>query len=161
MRKVLFLLFGFIYIALFFYWTNNNKESIEKEMLEKLNLQLTGVVDEVNKVKGYNGTGIVKVRIISSNLKYYDPRPDKNYYYCIVNGDYAEIYDGNTQECFIGDTIKIDTKAKLISWMNAKKRSQKYTIWLNTSDRFYNYLRENTSYRLDIDSIRKQYKRPQ
>ena len=142
MKQVFFLLFGIISISIFFFLTNKRKDANERDFLTKLDLHLLGIVEDVDKVEGYNGTGVIRIKIINSNINDYDPRTINPFYYCIIKNGLAEIYDGNAQECNIGDTIEIDTQKKLLSWKNLGKENQKYTIWLNTRSSFYEYARK-------------------
>lgn len=76
----------------YFYIDYKEQNRIDKELLENLNLQLTGVIDSVDVFNGYGGFGIIRLKIISSNMDDYDPRPDHAFYYCVIKKGTAEIY---------------------------------------------------------------------
>jgi hypothetical protein len=143
MKPKYLLFIGLIAVIFFFYFNRKQEKRIDKQTLKELDLQLTGVVDSVDKLNGYNGTGIIRLKILTSNIDNYDPRNKLEYYYCIIKNGIAELYDGNANECFKGDTLKINTKTKIISWMNKKKQEQKYSIWISTDDDFYKYAKSH------------------
>jgi len=116
---------------------------IEKASLKDMNLHLIGVVDSVKKLNGYSGTGVISIKVLSSNIKYYDPRDSFRYYYCIIKNGYAEVYGGHASHCDVGDTLENNTDKELISWKNRGKKDQEYTIWINTNNRFYDYINEH------------------
>jgi len=113
----------------------------EKASLKDMDLHVIGIVDSVRKLNGYNGTGVISMKVLKSNIKYYDPRDSFRYYYCIIKNGYAEVYDGHASHCFVGDTLDINTNRGLISWTNKVKKDQQYTIWINTNNRFYDYIK--------------------
>ena len=76
---------------------------------------MTGIVTDVDEVKGFNAYGIITVRILKTNITEYDPRDTMEFYYCIIRDSIAEIYDHAFRN-MIGDTINIDTKKELQSW---------------------------------------------
>jgi len=142
MKSTKLLLLGLGAAILFFILNNKHERKIEKHALENLNLQLVGVVDSVDKLNGYNGTGVIKLKIITSNIKYYDPRRHLDYYYCIIKNGIAEVYDGSADNLYRGDTVKINTKAKVITWTHDRNEKQSATIWINDSDSFYDYIKK-------------------
>lgn len=136
---------GFLLLLLFLYIGHTYENNIQKTALKGLDLQLSGVIDSVSKFNGYNGFGIIDLRILSSNMKYYDPRNEKKNYYCIIKNFRAEIYDGHADEMYTGDTIHIDTGKKLISWRKGKENFQ-YIIWVNTDKTFNEIIKKHTRY---------------
>ncbi|WP_131539557.1 hypothetical protein [Pedobacter nototheniae] len=143
MKRVFYvLLAGIIIILISLYFNLKTETRLNKATLEDLNLQLTGIVYKVDKVKGYNGFGIADLKIINSNIKNYDPRSKNDYYYCIIKNGKIEIYDIVVNAMTIGDTIKIDTKNKTILYKN-EGRKEEGTIMVNTDDGFYNYIKKH------------------
>ena len=141
-RIILILLIGIVIITGFFYLINRSEVNLNKSGLEDLDLKLRGVVYKIDKVSGFNGSGIANLKIINSNVRNYDPRPTDSYYYCIIKNGEAEIYDSHVRFMSIGDTIEIDTKNKTILYKNMGVY-EKGNIFINTDDRFYNYIKEH------------------
>ncbi len=46
----------------------------KNDYFDKLNLNLTGVVVGLDRVRNFNGFDIIEVKVVSSNRTYYDPR---------------------------------------------------------------------------------------
>ncbi len=108
-------------------------------------LKLEGVVEKVEKIHGFNGTGIIRIKITNSNVDYYDPRNKNEAYYCIIKNGYAEIYDGHAFSIMENDKIILDTEKDEIIWINDKGETHKSIIWVNDSDSFRKYLKEHHS----------------
>lgn len=84
------------------------------------NLKLTGVRYSINKDigNGYHGRGIMRVNIINSNIKNYDPRDKQSNYFCIIENNKAEIYSTDVYYLNIGDTIRIDSNKMILQFYN-------------------------------------------
>ena len=135
----------FVFFAYVFFDMNKTNK-IEKKFLLDLNLQMTGVVKEVDKATGFRGRGVIDIKILNSNVDEYDPRNFSPIYYCIIKNGIAEVYDSNALYCDVGDTVLIDTKKKFFSYKNVLKLKQKYDmdidgygISVETNDDFYKY----------------------
>ncbi len=140
-------LFGIIGIFICFFLIDKKEEKINKIVLENLNLRLTGVVMNVDEVKGFNGCGIITVHILTTNITEYDPRDTVEFYYCVIKDSIAEIYD-HAFKNMIGDTINIDTQRKLQSWGSKWNESNAGSIGINPNSSYYDYLRKNTRFKL-------------
>lgn len=142
MKTKVFFVFGLFTCILFLYLSGKQTDKINRRLLEDLDLKLRGRVSNVDNVQGFNGTGIIDVVITHSNIEYYDPRGKEQYYYCIIKNGIAEFYDGNASQCSPGDIIEVDTKKKLFTIIGRSSQYQQYSIFINTSESFYKYVRE-------------------
>ena len=144
MRKVPIILVVVILFSWFLYSQNKWQAEIDKVGLEDLNLQLIGVVDSVDNGDNYHGYGIIRLRIISSNLQEYDPRSKQEFYFCIIKNGKAEIYE----HTFVSkvDTVTIDTKKKIISYIENGRRGVG-SISINADKSYYNYIRRKTIFK--------------
>ena len=86
-------------------YKSRRERRISDEYFKKLNLNLSGIVTNVNTV--VSGHGIIYVDIRQSSLKEYNGRLE-DYYYCIIRDGKAEILEG-TDQIGIGDSIVVDT----------------------------------------------------
>ena len=109
------------------------------------NLKLKGEV--INSQKRFNrsfhGMGILKVNIINSNFKNYDPREYQANYYCIIKNSIAEIYVKGVSDIRKEDTVYIDISKKEARVYNSKrkfKRNLSYTIYPRS---FFDYIKHN------------------
>jgi len=141
MRKVIAIIVGILFICFCFYLDNKQDNEINKVALEDLNLHLVGVVDNVDYVSNgyYHGCGIIRVRIISSNIKEYTPPPDQKFYFCIIKNGKAEIYSGAFGIIY-GDTLTINTKRKLMSVERNGKKEDEGSISVDEDDGYYAYI---------------------
>ena len=141
MKKLLFFLFGFCGISLFFYFELKKSHDIKKIALGNLNLQLVGVVDSVDKVKNgyYHGFGIIRLKIINSNVQEYIPDSSQQYYYCKIRNGIAEIYD-HASLTFRGDTITVDTESRLISKIKNGQKTDEGSIAVCSNEGYYDYI---------------------
>jgi len=142
MKKNIIALFVGIIVLLFVYFSKEGKSVVNREALEDLNLQLTGVVRRTDDPGNFNGTGIAGLKIISSNIENYDPRGKQEYYYCIIKNGEAEIYDSHVNFMSLGDTVVIDTKNRVIKYKSNNKEVEG-NIFVNTSERFYDYIKKH------------------
>lgn len=144
MRKIIliivFVVGGIIFLKLNF----QQQKQIDKDFLEDLNLQLIGVVDTVDKGNHYHGYGIIRLKVISSNIQEYDQRLKQEFYFCIIKNEMAEIYE----HAFISkvDTVRIDTRKKMIYYVEDGKE-QAGSISINADKNYYNYIREHTIFK--------------
>ena len=105
---IVFVLGGLVFLNL----NITKQKEIDKVCLEDLNLQLVGLIDTIDEGNNYHGYGIIRLKIISSNIKDYDPRSKQEYYFCIIKNGMAEIYD-HTPTKLKQDTLIYNTKLKL------------------------------------------------
>lgn len=108
MKKILIrlsLVFGLFLLILFF---AKRKSSKNIDYLKKVNLQLTGIVTDVVKLKQEHGYGIISLDVISSSIKNYDERTSREAYLGIIKGDKAEIVVTFTAIVKKKDSIIID-----------------------------------------------------
>ena len=144
MRKLPLILIAIVLFSWFFYSQNKRQEEIDKIGLEDLNLQLIGVVDSVDNGDNYHGYGIIRLRVISSNIQEYHPRWKQEFYFCIIKNGKAEIYE----HTFVSkvDTVTIDTKKKLMSYIKNGKRVVG-SISINADKSYYNYISRKTIFK--------------
>ena len=133
------LLLGFITL---FKMLKFSRDEDREKALAALNLKLTGIVEGVDKFKNHPGAGVIAVKVISSNVRYYDPRNELKYYYCIINKDHAELYDNGGFDINIGDSVKVDTKENRFYRKPPHRHWSATPLTLNTSDSFYTYIRK-------------------
>lgn len=140
LKKILMFLAFISLIILINIYESNKIKSINKNGLEDLNLMLVGVVDSVDNAGSdrYHGRGIISVSILKSNVIHYDPRSKLEYFYCIIKGTKAELYD-NTLGIINGDTLKINTKTKTKYWTN-KGKTVKDDVTISTDEDYYTYI---------------------
>jgi hypothetical protein len=146
MRKIIliivFLVGGIIFLKLNF----QQQKKIDKDFLEDINLQLLGVVDTVDKGNHYHGYGIIRLKVISSNIQEYDPRHKQEFYFCIIKNGIAEVYD-HTSATYKQDTLFYDTKLKIGGFLKNGKKEEVGSISINTDKNYYNYIREHTIFK--------------
>lgn len=111
------------------------QQSAEEDYFNNLHLKMTGVIHYIQRANGYNGFGIIGVRVLSSNITDHDKRTNPPYY-CLVKGDSAEIYC-SIIESTPGDTVKIDTDKRQIAILRKDGTSIQYTTSYNNENRFY------------------------
>ncbi len=120
MKTWILILLGVILVTIFFLYENRVKNDTDREALVNLDLQLTGVVQNLDIPPGHHAFGIITMIILESNIKEYTPQPNQEFYYCVIKNGVAEIYD-HAVGYHIGDTLVIDTKEKIISLKNGDK----------------------------------------
>ncbi len=137
---IVFIVGGIIFISL----ENKRQNKIDRACLEDLNLQLVGVVDTIDEGRNYHGYGIIRVKIINSNIQEYDPRSQQEFYFCIIKSGIAEIYT----HTFVTkvDTITINTKGKTISYIKNGKKEEG-SISINANQDYYNYIKQKTIFK--------------
>src|SRR5690606_34158175 len=100
----------------FFSLNKNDREVMAKFDFQGLeDVKLTGIVYFVNKNigNGFHGRGIIRVKILSSNVNHYDPRNKQINYYCIIKNKKAEIYCTSASYLNIGDTVNINSNNRV------------------------------------------------
>jgi hypothetical protein len=139
-RASMFLIFALVVAGWFFNdWKQLNNRS--GDYLKELGLKLVGKVTNIDRPNNFNGFGIVRVAVIESNFSTYDPRKERDSYYCIVNNKEAEIYQLGVEECSIGDTIVVDTAEDSFTILKGERTIERGTV-VYTNKRFYDYVRK-------------------
>jgi hypothetical protein len=100
-----------------------------------LNLKLSGIVVDVDEVKGFNAYGIITVHILRTNFTEYDPRGSVEFYYCVIKDSIAELYD-HAFKSIVGDTLNIDTQRELQSWGSNWNEKDAGTIHVNADQSY-------------------------
>ena len=127
-------------IAAYFLARHEMKAGKKKtDSIDKINLELTGIVESVDLPESSNGFGIVRTRILQSDLSNYAPPPDADFYYCNIKDGVAEFYQLGGGDCRIGDTIKIDTQNGSFVILR-KGNAIKKDIVIYDNPAFYKYL---------------------
>ncbi len=142
--KSVILILVFVIGGLIFFSLNIKKQNeIDKVCLEDLDLQLIGVIDTVYEGNNYHGYGIIRLKIISSNIKEYDPRSKQEFYFCIIKNGMAEMYD-HTPTNLKQDTLIYNTKLKLSAFLRNGKKEQEGSISVNANKDYYSYIKRKT-----------------
>ena len=146
MKPLVLICLGLIGILIFFFVSGKQSNKINKIGLSKANLIFSGIVTDVDEVQGYNGYGIIKMKIISSNIKEYDPRDSIEFYYCLIKHGRAEVY-GHAFTNMIGDTLNIDTQKRLMSIGSKGNESDEGSISINPDKNYYQYIRNKSEFK--------------
>jgi len=139
---IVFVLGGLVFLNL----NITKQKEIDKVCLEDLNLQLVGLIDTIDEGNNYHGYGIIRLKIISSNIKDYDPRSKQEYYFCIIKNGMAEIYD-HTPTKLKQDTLIYNTKLKLRAYLRNGKQEQEGSISVNSNKDYYSYIKRKTIFK--------------
>lgn len=142
MKRLKWVLCGIIWIGYFFYADSVESNQLAAE-LEKSNLVFSGVVTNIKEVNGYNGYGIITLRILNSNTQVYDPRDAVKYYYCIIKNDVAEVYD-HAFARMIRDTLNINTSKRIMSIGSRGNEKEEGSIHINPNEGYFNYISQNS-----------------
>lgn len=133
--RILFLLLGLVLIIIPSIYGEWQQYKAEEDYFNNLHLKLTGVIQYIEQPNGYNGFGIMGVRVLSSNVTQYNKQGDPPYY-CLVKGDSAEIYC-SIIETTLGDTVNIDTDKRQMTILRKDGTSTHYTTSYYNEKRFY------------------------
>ena len=144
MKNAAFIIIGILLMSWFIYLETKRDAEIDKVGLEDLDLQLLGVVDSVDNGENFNGYGIIRLKIISTNIQEYHPPYKQEFYYCIIKNGMAEIYD----HTFVSkvDTVAIDTKKKIMTYFENGKEVVS-SISINGNRSYYEYIRQKTIFK--------------
>lgn len=146
MRVILLIAIFVIGAIVFFSLENKSQREVNKVGLEDLNLQLVGVVNSIDPGRNYHGYGIIRLKIINSNIQEYDPRSQQEFYFCIIKNGIAEMYD-HVSGTSKGDTLVYDTKVKLGSFLRNGKKEEEGSISINANKDYYNYIKQKTIFK--------------
>ena len=122
------------------------EKEIDKIGLEDLNLKLTGVVVSVDYGDNFHSYGIIRLKVINSNIQEYDPRGKLQYYFCVIKNGMAEIYYHTPVSNTIGDTMQFDTGIKMGGFIkNGKPDYGDISIY--GDDSYYEYIQKHTIFK--------------
>jgi hypothetical protein len=145
MKRVLTILFFATILVIFFQIQFENDNKIRDAAFKNLDLKLVGVVDTVDPVyNSYYHVGIIRLRIISSNIKEYDPRGTLDYFYCIIKNSHAEIYDHATRT-LKGDTLIVNTESMITVCRRNETIIDSGSISLCSDKGYYDYILKHVS----------------
>src|SRR5579862_3038779 len=115
----------------------------EHRYFRHLNLELTGVIISMDCGGNYNGFCVLNVRVITSNIREYDPRGKLKNYFCVIKDTVAEIYQcADTFFIKLGDSIYVDSNKEQITYKNGSKRIINSLSGPSDDERFYEHLKE-------------------
>lgn len=134
---------GFIIITAWFFYDVAKTANDDKIYFNDLNLNLKGEVLAIDIPDNYNGFGIVRVKILASNINDYDPIGKIKNYYCIIKNGIAEIYQLGIHECEIGDIVIVDTKKREFTIYKKDGSTLIRDMVLYTNEFFYKYLQKH------------------
>src|SRR5205809_1148656 len=105
--RTLFPFFGLLVLIPFILMKTCNKNSTEEKYFNELDLKLTGIIQHIDRPSGFNGFGVIEVKVLRSNRSHIDERGQRTNYYCLLNGDKAELYQliYDNDMCNVGDTL--------------------------------------------------------
>lgn len=90
-----------------------------------------------------NGTGILGIKVIRSNIAEYD-KSDSSHYFCTIKGRNAELYT-STHDVGIGDLIELNSDTEEMIFFKPDGKTDVVEMKLYSSDRFYeNFVRKNS-----------------
>ena len=147
--KIPLLIMGITFIVWMSHFDCKKENEINKVGLEDLNLKLTGVVVSVDYGDNFNGCGIIRLRVINSNIQEYDPRGKLKYYFCVIKKGMAEIYTGVPPPFYniIGDTMIFDTRAKMGGYLKNGEKANYGSISIYNHDSYYEYIQKHTIFK--------------
>jgi hypothetical protein len=93
-------------------WHQCRESILQKKLVSDLHLSLTGVILSKNMPKQCKGLGIIRLRVIDSNIKQYNQRGNEPYY-AFIQDDKALIFTG-CSVAKIGDTIIVNTDLETV-----------------------------------------------
>ncbi|SCC63844.1 hypothetical protein GA0116948_12512 [Chitinophaga costaii] len=126
----------------------HRRSEINKIALVDLDLELTGIVENVDNGDNFHGYGIIRLKIINSNIQAYDPRGKLQYYFCIIKDGIAEVYDhASSSNTFIGDTLVYNTREKISAIIKNGRKIKNGSIGVNTEDAYYRYITLKTIFK--------------
>lgn len=110
--KIILLICFIVFVVAFDRINNNNS----KEFLNNYNVNFEGLIIKKVSLEHYANKhyGIVKLKVTKSDTNFLDER-NKEYYFCSINGGFAEIVGGFFEEYDLGDLVKVNAKNKTIS----------------------------------------------
>jgi hypothetical protein len=144
-NKVLITVFVVILLGVYTFYTNSiEQKDMHETAFDDLKLHLVGVVYDIDPVESgyYHGFGIIRVKIISSDIQEYDQSQSKKYFYCTIKKGSAEIYE-HTAEIFVGDTLSINTRKGIISVNRKGVKVSEGDISLCSVDGYYDYIKKH------------------
>jgi hypothetical protein len=141
-RKVTIIIAFVVLIFLIVYNLRKNSRDSSR-YFDELALHLKGEVLSVDVPNGYNGFGILKVKVLESNINNYDLRNKSDTYYCIIKNGLAEIYQLGVVECKPGDIVIVDTQKKEFTIQKRDGGKIVKDIVLYTNEFFYKYVKKH------------------
>lgn len=117
----------------------------DNKYFNDLRLNLKGEVLSVETPRSSNGFGIIRVKVLNSNVKNYDPRDRYRYFYCLIKDSIAELYQLSAKSCNPGDTVIVNTDKREFTLNRSNGEILKWEIILYKNDFFYNRLKRRNS----------------
>jgi hypothetical protein len=127
-------------------YLQTRESDLNKRYFNELGLILKGVVLHTDVRNGHNGFGIIRLHVLESNKPYYDPRKQPDYFYAVIHGDSAEIYQGSAASCEPGDTIRLNTLTRDFIINKTSGESVRRDMVLYANESFYKHVRKNSSF---------------
>jgi hypothetical protein len=115
-----------------------------EQQIENLVLELSGVVEYIDIPSGYNGFGIVGVKVLYSNQQNIPIKNPNNAQYCVVKEKQAEFYQYSPELCNIGDTVYVNTSTETFLITKPNTNPIDRGILLNDDERFWKYVLKHT-----------------
>jgi hypothetical protein len=129
---------GVIIVGYLIYrWTTNH--SAEDVYFKNFHLDLQGVVTAVDIPESSNGFGIIRVRILTSNIDDYDPRGKYKFYYCLIKRGIAEFYQGGASSCNVDDTVSVNTDNRVFLIVKPGRTVTQSIVLYDDNPAFFRY----------------------
>jgi hypothetical protein len=93
----------------------------QKKLVTDLHLKMRGVIVSKELVPNCKGYGVVKVKVLDSNIEYYNPAIPP--YYCKINATDAHFFAQVTNvnvKAQLGDTVFVDTDSSRVYTINGE-----------------------------------------
>ncbi|SRR5579871_967192 len=146
MRRFLILII--VGIIWFGYWVNRwgIERARNKSSFEQTHLIFSGVITKIIEIPSNHNYGILRLEILNSNVQNYDPRDSVEFYFCIIKGKSAEVYDYASPRK-LGDTLNINA-SQSIEWVGSKGHARDSgSAGINPDRGYYDYIKEHTIFK--------------
>jgi hypothetical protein len=105
---------------------------------------LNEIVQYVDAPSGYNGFGIVGVKVLHSNQQNIPIKNLHNAQYCVLKEEQAEFYQYSPELCDVGDTVYVNTSTQTFLITKPNSTHIDRGILLNDDERFWKYVLKHT-----------------
>ena len=93
-----------------------------------LGLELTGIVTKKKVLS--NDSGVLCLKVSTSNIANYDIRKGIKPYYCVVKNGEAEIIEGGLSEVEVGDSVVISCRKDSVFYFRNRVKYRNTSLYL-------------------------------